>query len=174
MLRMSAPAGGAAELAAWSATERLPLERRAPTGPTPAPGACTCGVDHPVGAYNEEAFHYLLAIEEKRFERTHRPFVLALIEHANGGGEPQRMTASLGAKIVTSLARSLRETDVIGWYREGCVVGALLTHLGDGALVDVSRLMSGKIARALREGLTERVADRLTLKLYQPFEDPWS
>jgi hypothetical protein len=54
------------------------------------------------------------------------------------------------------------------------VVGALLTHLGEGPLGDVTQLMSAKIARALRDGLTERVAERLAVKLYQPYEESWS
>jgi hypothetical protein len=174
LFRVSAIAGGTAELSGWSTTDRLPLGRQAkPDRVTPS-GACTCRLALPVGAYNEEAFHYLLSVEHKRFERSQRPFVLALIEHAAASPEPQPLDDAVSAKVFAALVGSLRETDVIGWYRESSVVGALLTHLGDGPLADVSRLMSAKIAQALRNGLTERVAERLAVKLYQPFEESWS
>jgi hypothetical protein len=174
LFRISAVAGGTAELSGWSTTERLPLARPAkPERMTPS-GACTCRLSLPVGAYNEEAFHYLLTVEHKRFERSHRPFVLVLIEHAVASPEPQQLDDAVSSKVFATLGRSLRETDVIGWYREGSVVGALLTHLGEGPLGDVTQLMSAKIARALRDGLTERVAERLAVKLYQPYEESWS
>jgi len=173
VFRISALAGGTAELSGWSTTERLPIGRPEAEKVT-ASGACTCRLALPVGAYNEEAFHYLLAVEHKRFERSHRPFVLALIEDGIASPEPPDLDPGVSSKVFMTLARSLRETDVIGWYREGCVVGALLTHLGDGPLADVSRLMSSKIAQALRDSLTERVAERLAVKLYQPFEESWS
>ncbi|HMD35973.1 MAG TPA: hypothetical protein VKH42_13440 [Vicinamibacterales bacterium] len=174
LFRISALADGTAELSAWSTPERLPLGRPAEAERSNASGACTCRLALPIGAYNEEAFRYLLTVEHKRFERSHRPFVLALIEHALASPEPPQLDAAVSSKVFATLTRSLRETDVVGWYREGCVVGALLTHLGDGPLADVSRIMSTKIAQALRDGLTERASEQLTVKLYQPFEESWS
>ena len=174
LFRISAVADGTAELSGWSTAERLALGRPVKPESLTLSGACTCRLALPVGAYNEEAFHYLLTVEHKRFERSRRPFVLALIEHAVESPEPQRLDDAVSTRVFATLGRSLRETDVIGWYREGSVVGALLTHLGEGPLADVTQLMSTKIAQALRDGLTERVAERLAVKLYQPFEESWS
>ena len=95
------------------------MDRSAQVEPASASAACACNLALPVGAYNEEAFHYLLAVEHRRFERSYQPFVLALIENAVVSPERQGMDPVLGARITEALTRSLRETDVIGWYREG-------------------------------------------------------
>jgi hypothetical protein len=174
LLRISALDDGTVELSSWNRAERLPLAKPGDPEAVHASGTCTCGVAHPAAVYNEEAFHYLLTVEYKRFERSNRPFVLALIEDAAVAPEPPRIRPAVSSTVFAALAHSLRETDVIGWYREGRVVGALLTHLGDRPLAEVSRLMSGKITRALHEGLSGRSAERLDVKIYQPFEESWS
>lgn len=174
LLRLSALDDGTGDVSSWDRAVRLPLEKRADTEAVHASGTCTCGMAHPAGVYNEEAFQYLLGVEYKRFERSHRPFVLALIEEAGVFPETPLMPPSVNSLVFTALAHSLRETDVIGWYREGRVVGALLTHLGQAPLAEVSRLMSGKITQALQEGLSVADADRLAVKIYQPFEESWS
>ena len=100
--------------------------------------------------------------------------MLALIEDAAVAPEPPPIRPAVSTRVFAALAQSLRETDVIGWYREGRVVGAVLTHLGDAPLADVSRLMSGKITRALHEGVPGGSAERLNVKIYHPFEASWS
>jgi hypothetical protein len=170
LLRMSAVDDGTVELSSWSRPERRSLEKPGDAAAMHPSGTCTCGMAHPAGVYNEEAFHYLLSVEYKRFARSQRPFMLALIEEP----EPPRIAPAVSTKVFAALAHSLRETDVIGWYREDRVVGALLTHLGDSPLDDVSQLMTDKITRALNEGVSGRSADRLAVKLYQPYEESWS
>ena len=148
LLRMSAIDDGTVELSSWSRPVRRPVEKSGNADVVHASGTCTCGMAHPAAVYNEEAFQYLLALEYKRFARSQRPFVLALIEEA-AVPEPSPIAPAVGPQVFAALAHSLRETDVIGWYREGRVVGALLTHLGDTARRGVA-LMSAKITGALR------------------------
>ena len=121
-------------------------------------------------AYNEEAFQHLLTVERKRYERSNRPFVLALIELETRPGQPDRMHPAVSASVFDSLARSLRETDVVGWYRQGRIVGAVLTHLGDGVLSDVSRETSKRVSQMLHAHLPGHIANRLKVRLYQPLE----
>ena len=173
LLRMSAIDDGTVELSSWSRPVRRPVEKVGDADAVHASGTCTCGMAHPAGVYNEEAFQYLLAVEYKRFARSQQPFVLALIEEAAVAPEPPRMAPAVSTQVLTALAHSLRETDVIGWYREGRVVGALLTHLGDRPLAEVSRLMSEKITRAIDAGLSGPSAERLAVKIYQPYEESW-
>jgi hypothetical protein len=70
--------------------------------------------------------------------------------------------------VFAGLARSLRDTDVIGWYSEGHIAGAVLTHLGEASIADVSRLMAERVIRTLRVDLPEEMAGRLKVRLYQP------
>jgi hypothetical protein len=169
LLRMAAITDGSVGVSAWNSADRLTLRTRAHREPQSASEQCRCGLAL-AGygeAYNEEAFQYLLAVERERFERSNRPFVLVLIEHASGSTD--RIEPALAAKVFASLARSLRETDVIGWYREEHVVGAILTHLGEAPLGDVSSQMADRIAKTLRTHLP-RVAHRLNVRLHQPLE----
>jgi hypothetical protein len=130
---------------------------------------CTCGfaLAAPGGAYNEEAFCFLLGIERKRFEASAEPFVLMLIDHRNrraGSG----ISGEVGAQVFASLTRALRDTDVVGWYRQGRVIGAVLTHLGDAPVVDVSRQMADRITGVFASDLQNELAQQLRVRVYQP------
>ena len=155
------------------------VERRALTSGTAAGSRepideCRCNVatDSDGCLYNEEAFQFLLALERERYARSHRPFALALVRHAVGGNPATALEPSVGAKVLTSLAQTLRDTDVVGWYREGRVVGVILTHLGDAPLVDVYRQMTERTVETLRAHLPDSITQRLDVRLYGPLEFP--
>jgi hypothetical protein len=172
LFRMSAIAGGNIGMPAWSVAEQLSSKAGAESGPAPhsASDQCSCGLamaEHE-SAYNEEAFHYLLAVERKRFEHSSRAFVLLLVDLEGRSGQTARIDFAAGARVFAGLARTLRDTDVIGWYREGRIAGAVLTHLGDASITDVSRQMADRVTRTLRNDLPEAIASRVKVRLYQP------
>jgi hypothetical protein len=116
-------------------------------------------------AYNQEAFRYFLATERKRSELSNRPFLLLLAElHQSHPAEPMRPTVA--AKLFAGLSGCLRDTDVIGWYHEGRVAGAVLTHV-DGASTDVSGQIQTRIERSMTAALPPPIAARLQLRVYQ-------
>lgn len=153
----------------WSLTAHFPWKRVEPEAHSLA-DHCSCGLAQagPRDAYNEDAFRYLLTIERKRFERSRRPFVLVLVDLEERSGQTDGMDAALSTKVFDGLGHALRETDLIGWYHEGRTIGAVLTHLGDARVADVSRQMAERVARTLRDDLPDRVARRLQVRLYQP------
>ena len=169
LFRMAAISEGSIGLPAWSIAEQLPLSRREEPEPHSTSDQCSCGLAMAGygDAYNEEAFRYLLTVERKRFEHSSRPFVLLLVELEQGSGHSERMDSAVSAKVFAGLARSLRETDLIGWYHEGRVVGVVLTHLGDAPMADVSRQMAERLTRILRHDLPEGISRRLKVRLYQ-------
>ena len=75
----------------------------------------------------DEAFRRLIAIERKRSERSRQPFVLMLLEQRvnrkSRGGD-----ISL-EEILHKLCRTIRETDMAGWYENGSAVGIMFTEL---------------------------------------------
>ena len=81
-------------------------------------------------AYDEDTFRYLLAQEEKRSQRSGCPLLLLLLDL--NGHAPSSGTDDLRGldDLFGALRQSLRETDVIGWYRADLVVGAVLTQPG--------------------------------------------
>jgi hypothetical protein len=114
-------------------------------------------------AYNEEAFRYFLEIERKRAVRLGRPCLL-LVVGLKGPRTNARISPVLAVKLFSSLWLCLRETDVIGWYREDRVAGAVLTQLAVGPpQLDVIRQ---RVTEALAEGLPSDWARRFQVHVY--------
>jgi hypothetical protein len=88
-------------------------------------------------AYNEESFRYLLTSESKRSERSGHSFNILLIYYTDKRGLIVQMDRDVADTVVKALFRGLRETDYIGWYREGRIVGGVLTVLGQDSAVEV-------------------------------------
>jgi hypothetical protein len=72
--------------------------------------------------------------------------------------------------VVKALFRSLRETDYIGWYREGRIVGGVLTVLGQDSAVEVSGRIQQRLMDKLRVELSVEENRRLQLRLCQHHE----
>jgi hypothetical protein len=130
-------------------------------------GSCDIARDLGSGtAYNQEAFRYFLAHERRRSKRSNRPFLLLLVDlqqqQMNGRLEP-----SVAAKLFDGLSEGLRDTDVIGWYHEGRVAGAVLTHVEDASSTDVSGEIRGRLTSLLNASLPRAIAARLQVRLYQ-------
>ena len=170
LFRMTVITDGTIGLPALGLAAQLSLEQRAAPEPHSASDQCACGLAMAAheSAYNEEAFHFLLGVERKRFEHSSKPFVLMLVELEGHSDQTSPIDRADGARVFAGLARSLRDTDVIGWYSEGHIAGAVLTHLGDASIADVSRLMAERVTRTLRADLPEEMAGRLKVRLYQP------
>jgi hypothetical protein len=118
-------------------------------------------------AYNEDAFRYFLELEWKRAARTERPFLLLLVGLMDDGRRNARIAPLLAAKLFSSLWLSVRETDVIGWYRQDRVIGAVLTQLEDQPASDVLPLIRQRVRKILRDALHGGAADRLRMHVYQ-------
>jgi len=158
---------GGVGLPAWSLAGQLALNHKPDT--VAAPEQCSCGLALTrEGAYNEEAFRYLLDVERKRFEVSSQPFMLVLVESVRRPGHTDRMPPAVAARIFATLRGTLRDTDVIGWYREGRIIGAVLTHLGDVPLAESTRPMSARVRRALADHLSADTARHLKVRLYRP------
>jgi len=85
----------------------------------------------------EEWFASALRLERKRTERSHKPFVLVLLNiesFASLNGNRQRFVN----QVVNALASFMRETDVTGWYRDGSVLGNIFTELGTSCIPSAS------------------------------------
>lgn len=117
-------------------------------------------------AYNEGAFRYFLALEQQRSTRSGRAFLLVLVHLNDQAGADARIDATLAAPLFCGLWRCFRESDFIGWYREGRVAGAVLTELREGPGTRVARLAGQRVRSVLCEGLPGDVARRLHVQVY--------
>jgi hypothetical protein len=101
-------------------------------------------------------FMDLLRLERKRAERSGRPLVLMLVEAPNLLKIGERTGAA--EEIHHALARSTRETDIRGWYRDRSVIGVIFTEFGLAG-ASALKILSGKVKSALRESVgSERAA----------------
>ncbi len=168
LFRMAATTEVSVGVPTWSISAAFPQKRKSDV--IAVHDQCTCGHALPgdAGVYNEEAFRYLLDIERKRFEASLQPFVLVLVDLARQAGHSDRMAGPVASTIFSALTCTLRDTDVIGWYREDRVIGAVLTHLGDAPVADITRQMSARITRALDAHLPGDVGRRVKVRLYRP------
>ena len=123
-------------------------------------------------AYNEDAFRYFLEIERKRAARAQRPVLLLLLDLRERPATGPLIDPLLAAKLFSGLWDCLRETDVVGWYREDRMVGAVLTQVDDGLMSEVTRLTRNRITTALCRGLSPDVARRLRVRVYQLRAEP--
>jgi hypothetical protein len=72
--------------------------------------------------------------------------------------------------VVKALSRSLRETDYIGWYLEGRIVGGVLTVLAQDSAVEVSGRIQQRLMDILRVELSVEEHTRLQIRVCQHHE----
>lgn len=125
------------------------------------------GVDVALGHYNEDAFRYFLDIERKRAELSGRPFLLLLIDLKKVSGVDAAIEGQTAQSISAALAACVRDTDFLGWYRQGRVVGAVLTQHGEANSAGMTELVTGRVDSALRGTLPRETSERLQLRVYQ-------
>jgi hypothetical protein len=145
----------------------LPLQRT--TVPVePVPESCTCrlALTGHGESYNEQAFHHFLSIERKRSEASTRPFLLLLVEFDKHLDLPVPVGHGVASRLFAALAESLRDTDVIGWYREERIAGAVLTDLGDAPQA-IMPTITQRVRALLQRGLPGELAWGIQVRLYQ-------
>ena len=122
------------------------------------------------GAYNEEAFRYLLESESKRSERSGHLYQILLVYRTNAQGAIVPMDPDIAQTVIAAMSRCLRDTDYIGWYHEGRVVGGVLTVVGRDSVADVCNRLRPRLVEILRAELGVEESRRFQIRVYQPHE----
>jgi hypothetical protein len=117
--------------------------------------------------YDEDTFLYLLAVERARAERSNRPLRLLFATLEPTPGKPAPIPPASAARLFKGLRLSLRETDVMGWYRQDRVAGAVLSTRADGPGSDMSGLIEQRVGEALRQLLPSRIAGSLRVRVIE-------
>lgn len=117
--------------------------------------------------YSEQAFQYLLASESKRSERSGYFFNILLIYSTDKQGLIVQMDRDMADTAVMALFRTLRETDHIGWYREGRIVGGVLTVLGQDSAVEVTVRLQQRLMETLGVDVSVEKNSRLQIRICQ-------
>ncbi len=108
----------------------------------------------------------MLGLERKRTERSHRSFVLMLIECLDGS------VADIAETVFAALWPKIRETDVCGWYRDQSVIGVIFTEVGAaGEGKAIAKVLSQKVNGILAGALSVQQIENLKLSFHVFPED---
>ena len=119
---------------------------------------------------DEEPFLRALHVEQKRTERSRRPFVLALIEPASGVSR-SALNGSF-ARAIEAIGVTKRETDQFGWYRKDYSVGIIFTEIPPTEGRAIAKVLRAKLKAALYQALGSHELAQLSLNCYV-FPEDW-
>jgi lipopolysaccharide/colanic/teichoic acid biosynthesis glycosyltransferase len=108
-------------------------------------------------------FRSMLAIEQRRCERSGRRIVVMLVGYEkslNGWTDPD-----CGTKALRAVTGCIRDTDIPGWY-EDSIPGVIFTELGDTDSHTVTATLSTRIMQALNESLGSQIIGNIRLSFH--------
>lgn len=120
--------------------------------------------------FSQEAFLRVISLERRRTERSRKPFLLMLLDM--GDHLPSETTEKNLSKLQAALSVSTRETDVVGWYESGRILGVMFTEI---CLEDRKTIVSTMITRLseiLRSNLTLEQFSRVSIS-FHVFPEDW-
>jgi lipopolysaccharide/colanic/teichoic acid biosynthesis glycosyltransferase len=122
------------------------------------------------GALSEDGFKRVIAIERKRTERSKSPFVLMLLEVTNQ--QNLEKTKRALDSIVSALVAACRDTDLVGWYKEHCVIGVMFTGLVVNDKNSILSAILSRVSDTLRNELTFEQFSQISIS-FHIFPDDW-
>jgi lipopolysaccharide/colanic/teichoic acid biosynthesis glycosyltransferase len=116
----------------------------------------------------ENIFHSMLTLERRRAERSRKPFVLMLLDAnlENGSAEETLRQA------VDIVVASKRETDLVGWYKQGAILGIIFTEVNLEGEVPITEMLRTKIETAFVRHLGRDRAAKIAISLHI-FPESW-
>ena len=119
---------------------------------------------------SEESFAKMLCLERKRTERSRRRFVLVLL--GTGSLLKGSETENALERIFFALSGSMRETDIMGWYKQRSVIGLIFTEMGAAEGKTVASAILAKLSHALCHALTIDQINEISLS-FHVFPEDW-
>jgi lipopolysaccharide/colanic/teichoic acid biosynthesis glycosyltransferase len=116
----------------------------------------------------EEVFRAMLTLERRRAERSRNPLILMLLDAHQENGTAKKILRD----AVEAVASSTRETDAVGWYRDGAILGVIFTEVGKEDIELSSEILRAKIRTSLREQLGTDTAAKITISMHV-FPEKW-
>lgn len=117
-----------------------------------------------------ESFQRMLALERKRSERSRKPFLLTLVDL--GHPLPSTNNGKAMGAIIAALSFATRITDVIGWYKNDCIIGILFTEIVLEDRSAVMATMMSRITTVLGRSLSPAQLNRVWIS-FHVFPEEW-
>jgi lipopolysaccharide/colanic/teichoic acid biosynthesis glycosyltransferase len=112
----------------------------------------------------EPQFRQMLSRERKRSERSRSHLLLMLVGLKN---LPEReRVKDLPKQIAASVCHVVRDTDLVGWFEEGNVLGAIFTELGKSGESSGADIIESKVTTALRKSIKKNFFEQLEISFY--------
>lgn len=106
------------------------------------------------GIYSETVYRDLVRREFKRAQRSGQLCQILHIYCINVQGLVVPLGSQLAGEAISLLSMNVRDTDYIGWYRHGRVIGVLLTTVQPGSIRDGRHSLKTRLEESLEGGLT--------------------
>jgi lipopolysaccharide/colanic/teichoic acid biosynthesis glycosyltransferase len=119
-------------------------------------------------ALGESTFHALLTHERRRAERSRKPFVLMLLDASLEDSEE----ADVLNQAVEILLSAKRETDLVGWYKDGVILGVIFTEVNISGELPITQTLRTKVETALVKYLGREPAAKISISLHL-FPESW-
>jgi exopolysaccharide biosynthesis polyprenyl glycosylphosphotransferase len=123
-----------------------------------------------LGILSEEAFIRRLHLEQRRTERSRRPFVFVLLESEVLS---QKNEDESQKRLLHALSSSIRETDLVGWYEHGSAIGVIFTETREDTTRALGDSLVNKIRGLLERELPSQFVKQIHLSFYI-FPDDWN
>jgi lipopolysaccharide/colanic/teichoic acid biosynthesis glycosyltransferase len=117
----------------------------------------------------EVNFRAMLSIERRRAERSRQPFVLMLLDVTAVVTDREHPLLGQLTPVVSS---AIRESDLIGWYRNGAVLAVIFTEVSEDGCV-ITEVLRAKMQLALKENFGQSLASRLAIT-FHVFPETWN
>ncbi len=112
----------------------------------------------------EETFHNMLTLERRRAERSRKPFALMVLE-ADASVEAS-VAERLLSQVILVLLKSTRETDLVGWYRNGTSLGVIFTEISLEFATPITEILRSKVVNALQNELSSKTTSKLAVTVH--------
>jgi lipopolysaccharide/colanic/teichoic acid biosynthesis glycosyltransferase len=116
------------------------------------------------GFLQEEVFHNMLTLERRRAERSHKPFVLMVLDPvAQLEGEHATRIMS---QVTSVVVKTVRETDMVGWYKTGSSLGVIFTEISLDFATPITEILRAKVLGVLQRELGLDVASNIAMSVH--------
>jgi exopolysaccharide biosynthesis polyprenyl glycosylphosphotransferase len=117
----------------------------------------------------EEQFRQTLSRERKRSERSRKHLLLMLIDGKSTVGNGDK---GIFERISSALSNTVRDTDVVGWFEKGSIIGVVFTELGNTEANSAVKVIENKVFAGLQAAMKANQLSRLFISFYA-YPDDW-
>ena len=118
---------------------------------------------------DEVSFQRMITRERKRTERSHKPFLLMLLDL--GQALPTERSGQVLGRLLSGLSMATRETDVTGWYSENAVVGIMFTEVTADERSSIMTTMMSRVTEILQTNLSLQQLSQVGMSFHLYPED---